>query len=179
MTCRCRGTRSHRPKWRRADLRAPAVQSALTISSSGVSRRRSDFLDLPRGLEAVRQVVRERLRLIAEVRLEIGRRDLDSEGALAHLAFAEVAEQGQQRPNLAALVREADSLDVFAALGGAELLDLFQVDAPVPAADHVRGEWLPGQHRARIVRLQVRAQWHRGGEEPGRRAEADQVVVAL
>src|SRR5437773_1688355 len=138
MTCRCRGTRSHRTKWRRADLRAPAVQSALTISSSGVSRGRHDFLDLPRGLEAVRQLVRERLRLIAEVRLEIGRRDLDSEGALAHLALAEEAEQREQRPNLAALVREMDAVDVLAPLGGTELLDLFQVDAPVPAADNVR-----------------------------------------
>src|SRR5206468_12757469 len=109
---------SHRPKRRRAELRAPAVQSALTISSSGVSRGRRDFLDL-RGPEAVRQLVRERLCLIAEIRLEIGRRDLDPECAVAHLALAEVAEQREQRPNLATLVRETDAVDVLAPLGGA------------------------------------------------------------
>lgn len=58
--------------------------------------------NLRRRLQGVRELVSDRLGVIAEVRLQIGRRDLDSQGALAHLAFAEVAEQGQQRTNLAA-----------------------------------------------------------------------------
>src|SRR4051812_29062179 len=34
------------------------------------------------------------------IRLEVRRRDLDPEGALAHLALAEVAQQREQRPDL-------------------------------------------------------------------------------
>src|SRR5436189_4658794 len=102
------------------------------------------FPRLRRGPEAVRQLVCELLGLIAEVRLEIGRRYLDPERALAHLALAEVAEQRQQRADLAALVGEMDPVDVLAPLTGAELSDLFQVDAPISAADNVRRERLSG-----------------------------------
>src|SRR6476661_1716459 len=88
-------------------------------------------------VEAVRQLVRERLGLAWEVRLEIGRRDLHPEGTLAHLARAEVADQRQQRPDLAAGELETGAVGVRAPLRGAQLLDFFQVDAPVPPAHHV------------------------------------------
>src|SRR5215208_3092444 len=131
-----------------------------------------------RGREAVGELVGERPGLVAEGRLEIRRRDLDPEGALAHLARAEVAEQRQERSDLAAFVRETDPIHVLAALRGAEFPDLFQVDAPVATAHDIRREGLPGQHLARLVGLQIRAKRHARREEPRRRTEADQVVIA-
>src|SRR5580765_5792308 len=69
-------------------------------------------------------------------------------------------------------------VDVPTPLRGAAFSDFFQVDAPVAATDDVRGEWFPSQHSAGLVRFQVRAQRHGGGEEPRGRAKADEVVVA-
>ena len=112
-------------------------------------RSRSSLLGQPhcgRRPRGCRPAVREPPGLIAEVRLEVGRRDLHPEGALAHLALAEVAQQRQQRPDLAACVRETGAVDVRAPLRGAELPDLLQVDAPIPPADGVGGEALPGQN---------------------------------
>jgi hypothetical protein len=43
--------------------------------------------------EIVGKFVREGMSEVTEVRFEIGRRNLDPEGSLAHLALAEVAEQ--------------------------------------------------------------------------------------
>src|SRR6266436_4665036 len=108
----------------------------------------------------VRQLVRERLGLPGEVRLEIGRRDLHPEGALAHLSLAEVADQRQQRPDLAARELEFGAVDVRAPLRGSELPDFLQVDAPVPPAYYVGGEPLPGQHLPGLGGLQIRAQRH-------------------
>src|SRR6185437_10744615 len=62
------------------------------------------------GAEAVRQPVREHLGLPEEVRLEIGRRNLHPEVALAHLSLAEVADQRQQRPDLAARELETGAI---------------------------------------------------------------------
>src|SRR5271169_2304389 len=115
---------------------------------------------------------------VIEVRFEIGRRNLDPEGSLAHLALAEVAEQRQQRPDLAAFVCETNPIEVFAPLACTERPDLLQVEAPVPTADHIGREGLPGQNRARLVRFQVRAQRHACPEEPRRRSEAYEVVAA-
>ena len=131
------------------------------------------------GAEAVRQLVREHLGLAEEVRPEIGRRNLHPEVAFAHLSLAEVADQRQQRPDLAACELETGAVGVRAPLRGTQLPDFLQVDAPVPPAHHVGGEPLPGQHPPRLGGLQIRAQRHVGGEEPCRRAETDQVVVTL
>src|SRR6266581_2035228 len=115
-------------------------------------------------VEAVRQLVR---------------RYLHPEGALAHLSLAEVAEQRQQRPDLAARELEFGAVGVRAPLRGREFSDFLQVDAPVPPAHHVDGEPLPGQHLLRLSGLQIRAQRHVGGEKPRRGTETDQVVVTL
>src|SRR3954452_7584259 len=78
--------------------------------------------------------------LLAVVALQICRRDLHAEVALAILAFAEVAEERQKRSDLAAGEREVDAVDVLAALVRAELPHRSQVEAPVPSADHEGGE---------------------------------------
>src|SRR5439155_15063793 len=120
---------------------ATARRTSLSLTANGGRRARRSRLTSGgrrrfgawrREIEAVRQLVRELLGLIAEIRLEVGRRNLDPEHALTHLALAEVAEQRQQRADLTARVRETGPVDVLAPLPGAELPDLFQVHAPVP-----------------------------------------------
>src|SRR5438045_327512 len=90
-------------------------------------RRRSRV----RAVQPIRQLVCERLSLLSVVRLEVARGDLQSEVALAVLPLAEVAEQRQQRPDLAAGVGEVSSVDVLAALFGSELAHRPEVDAPI------------------------------------------------
>src|SRR5882724_13432755 len=102
------------------------TSSAYRLHPSGVVQRGRA------GAEAVRQPVREDLGLPEEVRLEIGRRNLHPEVALAHLSPAEVADQRQQRPDLAARELETGAVGVRAPLRGTQLPDFLQVDAPVP-----------------------------------------------
>src|SRR3954469_24897132 len=129
--------------------------------------------------EAIRQLGRERAGLLAVVGLQVGRRDLHAEVALAVLAFAEVAEERQQRSDLAAGEREVDAADVLAALFGGELPHRSQVEAPVPSADHEGGEAPAIEKPRRRLGLQEGSDRHAGLQPPGRRADADEVVVAL
>src|SRR5947208_1343305 len=100
----------------------PETAGAGSAARCGRSPGRSRADPACRGagiVEAVRQLARERLGLPGEVRLEIGRRDLHPEGALTHLPRAEVAEQRQQRPDLAARELEFGAAGVGAPLRAA------------------------------------------------------------
>ena len=103
---------------------------------------------------------------------------LTPSASLAHLALAEVTQEREQRPDLAALVLEMDRVDESAALLGRQLLGFLQIDAPVAPADHVGGERLAVEDLLRRLGDQVGAQRHVRGEEPRGRADADEVVVA-
>lgn len=60
-----------------------------------------------------------------------------------------------------------------------QALGLFEVDAPVAAADDIDPKRLTGEWGLGFVGFQVRPQRHVGREEPRRRAEHHQVVVTL
>src|SRR5258708_4816167 len=95
--------------------------------------------------------------LLQVVLLEIGRRDLDAEVALAVGAGPEIAQERKQGADLAALVTEVDAAGESSAVLGGESPHGFQVVAPVPAAAHSDGERLSLQYLVRRVGLQERA----------------------
>ena len=71
-------------------------------------------------LKAIRQPVRKRSRLLQVVRLNIGRRDLYAEVAVAILTRAEIAAKRKQRPHLASFVAKMDAAGEDAAVPGCE-----------------------------------------------------------
>jgi len=73
--------------------------------------------------EPVRQRVGEPSRLREVMLFQVGRRDPHAEIALAILAGTEVADQGQQRPQLSALVSEMDTVEEDSAQLGPKPLD--------------------------------------------------------
>src|SRR5262249_3324212 len=105
--------------------------------------------------------------------------DVHPEIAVPVFSLAEVADQRQERPNLAAGESEMDAVDIFAALFGSELPYCFQVVAPVTSANHEGGEALPFEKPLCKVGLHERADRHAGRQPPCRRANADEVVLSL
>src|SRR5437762_14054784 len=91
------------------------------------------------------QLVRELPSLLQVAELEQTRWDLQPEVALAVLASAEVADQGHERPDLAAREGEVDSVYVLTAQLAPGCLHGLQLVPPVPPADHTPGEGPPVQ----------------------------------
>jgi hypothetical protein len=125
------------------------------------------------------QLARERSSLLKVVRLEVSRRDSDTEIALTVFSAAEEADQRQERKDLASSESEMDAIDVFAPLPGSDLLHRLQVVAPVTSADHEGGEVFPIKKPLRQVGFHERANRHAGRQPPGRGTNADEVVLAV
>src|SRR3954466_3621186 len=88
----------------------------------------------------VRQLAREGTGLPEVVLLQVGPRNLQSQEAIAVLARAEIADQRQQRPHLAAVIPEVDAAEEHAAMLGAHSRDRLQVVLPIATTCHERGE---------------------------------------
>jgi hypothetical protein len=129
--------------------------------------------------EMIRQLVAERPSLLDIVRLQVGRGYPHPEVALAVFSLTEVADKRQERPDLTAGESEMNAVDLFATLFGSELPHRLQVVAPIAPADHEGGEALPIEKPPCQLGLHERADRHAGRQPPGRRANADEVVVAL
>src|SRR5436190_7806155 len=128
-------------------------------------------------LEAIRELAREGARLLLISGLEIGGRDLDAGVLLPVLTVGEVADQCEERPDLAPGVDEVDVVDVLAAPLLGELANALHVDAPVAPGNHIDREGLAVEDRASLLRHEVRAHRDARPEEPCWRADADEVVV--
>src|SRR3954451_11616468 len=99
----------------------------------------------------VRQLTREGPGLREGGLLQVGPRDLHAQETLAVLARAEIADQGQQRPHLAAVIPEVDAAHERAAMLGAHSRDRLQVVLPVATTCHERGETAAAQYLGRRV----------------------------
>src|SRR5213596_2111576 len=121
--------------------------------------------------------VDEAPRLLLVVGLEVGRRHLQAHDALLRLAVLQVPEPREHRRDLTACCDEVCLVDEPPAVLLTELFHLPEVEAVVAAGDRGARERLSAQHRFRLGRLEIRADWHARLEPPGWRREHDQVVV--
>src|SRR2546430_10910817 len=133
------------PGWQWSVSRHRACCARLTGRRPSISNGkwvRPSLLRHAGACQAVGEPVRECPCRLQVVVLDVGRRDLDPEVALAVLTGPEVAQQRQQGAHLASLVAEVNAVGEDSAVLGAESADGLEVVFPVPAAADGGGERL-------------------------------------
>src|SRR6478752_3436116 len=129
--------------------------------------------------QPTREAGGELLRLLQLFWLHVGSRDTQPQVLLAVLPAPQVAGQRQHRTQRVARIGEVNLVDEFAALLLGELTDRREVFDPILTADYEHRERLALQQFSSLIRLQERTYGHARRLPPGRRADTDQVVVAV